>query len=332
MFVLVRPLTVLASPVTVVCLGKIMLTALFVRMPRLCQMGRMAVQGAYYRSSVAKPPYNTICVGSNPIKQPKSAEEKRVAIAEYAEREDAQLLPAPHRGKYAAVGTEKRTFEITFPSVSDSVINGLFKGGMGYAEMLWKAGFRLTIVTEGHEYWAAPLSADGYHDVGGPYVAEPTLESVAAEKAKQLARERGLLSKGISGFPASEGTEIIVTVLKVSQVTVVDRTGTMAERSLITSRLDWDNSDHKEWLEMICLNKQLEHGRSQCDALLPNHRYLLLSDRTGRELTYYSTRTAYPYSFFQGWKRCTNAGETCFPLSNQPIKAIRRPDGKMEVR
>ncbi|HMD09123.1 MAG TPA: hypothetical protein VKH63_16445 [Candidatus Acidoferrum sp.] len=94
-----------------------------------------------------------------------------------------QFTPDKH-WRSDATGTDKRTLKITMPSVSQNDINGLFRGGMSYAEMLWQKGFRLTVITDAKQYWAAPLSKDGYHDVYGPYETEPTLETLAVQSRK----------------------------------------------------------------------------------------------------------------------------------------------------
>lgn len=122
-----------------------------------------------------------ICVG--PRKQNLTPEGQRISIAEHAQLEGDQLMPERH-WKYAATGIGERTLRITMPSVTEKDLNGLFRGGMGYAEMLWEKGFRLTVVTNGHEYWAALLSKDGYHEVDGPYDKEPTEQYEAATHAR----------------------------------------------------------------------------------------------------------------------------------------------------
>jgi len=124
------------------------------------------------------------CVGVPPRKQDSTPETKREYIAEHLQRSGDQLEPGK-KWKYMATGVGNRILKIAMPSVSENDINGLFRGGMAAAEELWKNGFRLTLVTDGQKYWAAPLSQDGYHEAYGPFDKEPKLETLAAVKKKQ---------------------------------------------------------------------------------------------------------------------------------------------------
>ncbi len=135
----------------------------------------------YYHSSVAQPPYNDLCISRTSSKTKLTPEERRTSIAEHAQLQSEHLLPE-RKWKYAATGIGKRTFRISAPAVGDEDINGLFRGGMAYAEWLWKSGFRLTVLTDGRRFWAAALNADGYHGVDGPLNTEPTEQAMNASK------------------------------------------------------------------------------------------------------------------------------------------------------
>jgi hypothetical protein len=145
----------------------------------------------YYHSSIAQPPYNDLCVGRRPpTKQNLTPEEQRISIAEHAQLQSEQLLPE-RKWKEIATGVGKRTLKISMPSVSENDLSGLFHGGMAYAEWLYENGFRMTVVTDGHQYWAAPLSQDGYHEVDGPYDKEPTLGNLASLRKVTAAQSSG---------------------------------------------------------------------------------------------------------------------------------------------
>lgn len=131
---------------------------------------------SYFQTSVAQRPYNTVCVSrSANVPRRLTPAQKRTEIARNEEETTNQISPNKV-WKTSAVGTGNRILRISTNDVSNSILNGLFRSGPAYAQNLWKAGFKLTVINDGREFWAGALTPSGYGKVTGPHDAEPTLE------------------------------------------------------------------------------------------------------------------------------------------------------------
>ncbi len=131
----------------------------------------------FYHTAIAHPPYNDLCISRTPPNRTLTEIQKRIEFARLQQIDEKQLEPGKDI-RITAVGQESRTFRMQMRFVNNQYLNELFHSGIGYAESLWAHGFRLTVVTDGTNYWAAPLNQSGYGEVTGPYLTDPTLEDV----------------------------------------------------------------------------------------------------------------------------------------------------------
>lgn len=109
----------------------------------------------FYHTAIARPPYNDICVSRTLQPRLLTESQKRIEFAQQQQTEEKQLEPE-RAIQITAVGRDSRTFRMQMRSVDTHYLDDVFHSGMGYAESLWARGFRLTVVTEGTHYWAAP--------------------------------------------------------------------------------------------------------------------------------------------------------------------------------
>ena len=115
-------------------------------------------------------------------------------------------------------------------------------------------------------------------------------------------------------------------------VTAADQAGNVMSRPLVTFRLDFHDSPHKEWMEMICLQHALGHGNInlECNSFAAGKRYRLVANRTGSLIEFHPVRQEFPSFFYQGWKRCLDNPTNCYRISDHPIQMIKLATGDIE--
>jgi len=177
-----------------------------------------------------------------------------------------------------------------------------------------------------------PKAFDWYKEAANHGDANAKKRAALIEPKVDAVEQAYATGFNLGGPDGGLGVELVATVMGTSDVRVLDGVGNVVSRPMVTFRLDFNDSTHKEWYEAICLHKETAEGGTSldCNSFVPGKRYRLVASTAGSLIEFHPVKAEYPGYLYQGWRRCSETPTNCYRLAVQPIRMIRRSTGEIE--